>query len=164
MLLSQRSSVITSCPSLQSWSYRGWKRHERLKRDRVSQDMGNSTEPYSLWFVVKCTWIVTVGQLQRPQELLSQEAVVIYLIRSRTLDDCIWGTHWKMKTHHYFPRALLHFTSYFQTNIQSLCPSIFVRSTISFIWSNIFRKKGTIRGYISLYVNVFLYGLLFVEY
>lgn len=115
----------------------------KVKKGRSIKKCTGSSTAHRL--VAECSWIVTAGQLQRPQELLSQEAVVVYLIQLQTLDDCIWGLHRKMMTHHYFPGALLRFTGYFQTNIQSSYlwyPSIFLGYTIS-IWINIVRKKET---------------------
>lgn len=90
---------------------------KRYGTERGWEEVSQNAQGTGLNNILNCG--ETVGQLQQPQELLSQEAVVVYLIQSRTLDDCIWGPHQKMIAHHYFAGALLHFTSYFQTNIQS---------------------------------------------
>lgn len=110
---------------------------------------------------MECSWTATVLQFQRPQDLLSQEAALIYLIQSRTLDDCIWSSHLKMMTHHYFHRALLHFISSLETYIQSSY-SKFVYCLISFSW---ILKSVSMPVYMHACVCVCVYRalLLFIQ-
>lgn len=131
VLLSQCSTVIRSCPSLWSWSYIECGRDMELREVEKGPEYSKMHRELD-WTI--CSLICGRMQLNcdcgaiptttGTAESWSSSDVFNPITNIR----CIWGTHWKM-IDHYFPGALLHFTSYFQTNIQSSYlwyPSIFV--------------------------------------
>lgn len=131
VLLSQCSTVIRSCPSLWSWSYIECGRDMELREVEKGPEYSKMHRELD-WTI--CSLICGRMQLNcdcgaiptttGTAESWSSSDVFNPITNIR----CIWGTHWKL-IGHYFPGALLHFTSYFQTNIQSSYlwyPSIFV--------------------------------------